>query len=213
MQIIKNFDMALSLKYREVDQVLQKVLHGTEVHEERWVKDMLDAISTFVIMFRNVSCCECFLLLLKSTHQVASLRDRRWQRAWFCSWSDVRQRDFWQEDEARGREDDQTDYKSFQVQANFNLSSNSLSLFYQKWFCGSRLDGQYNFHFHKSTFTFQKWSWGSWLDGQCNPKESRRKGKSCCHMIVILHLEPQHPLRTISTKETFFICNVFFSGR
>ena len=34
-QIIKNFDMALSLKYREVDQVLQKVLHGTEVHEER----------------------------------------------------------------------------------------------------------------------------------------------------------------------------------
>ena len=36
-QIIKNFDMALSLKYREVDQVLQKVLHGTEVHEERWL--------------------------------------------------------------------------------------------------------------------------------------------------------------------------------
>ena len=35
IQIIKNFDMALSLKYREVDQVLQKVLHGTEVHEER----------------------------------------------------------------------------------------------------------------------------------------------------------------------------------
>ena len=34
-QIIKNFDMALSLKYREVDQVLQKVLHGTEAHEER----------------------------------------------------------------------------------------------------------------------------------------------------------------------------------
>ena len=37
IQIIKNFDMALSLKYREVDQVLQKVLHGTEVHEERWL--------------------------------------------------------------------------------------------------------------------------------------------------------------------------------
>ena len=30
-QIIKNFDMALSKKYRDVDQVLQKVLHGTEV--------------------------------------------------------------------------------------------------------------------------------------------------------------------------------------
>ena len=57
--------MALSLKYREVDQVLQKVLHGTEVHEERWVKDMLDAISTFVIMFRNVSCCELLLFCSK----------------------------------------------------------------------------------------------------------------------------------------------------
>ena len=33
--------MALSLKYREVDQVLQKVLHGTEVHEERWVMQIM----------------------------------------------------------------------------------------------------------------------------------------------------------------------------
>ena len=38
-----------------------------------------------------------------------------------------------------------------QVQIHFHF-------FYQKWFCGSRLDGQYNFHFHKFTFTFQKWS-------------------------------------------------------
>jgi len=56
-QIIKNFDMALSLKYREVDQVLQKVLHGTEVHEERWrtcVTDVDNALGFALgVMFVN----------------------------------------------------------------------------------------------------------------------------------------------------------------
>lgn len=56
-QLIKNFDMALSQKYREADQVLQKVLHGTEVHEERWrtcVTDVDNAIGFALgVMFVN----------------------------------------------------------------------------------------------------------------------------------------------------------------
>jgi endothelin-converting enzyme len=56
-QIIKNFDMALSKKYRDVDQVLQKVLHGTEVHEQRWrtcVTDVDNAVGFAVgVMFVN----------------------------------------------------------------------------------------------------------------------------------------------------------------
>jgi len=35
-QLIKNFNMALSKKYRDIDKILQKALSGTEVHEERW---------------------------------------------------------------------------------------------------------------------------------------------------------------------------------
>ena len=56
-QLIKNFDMALSQKYREVDSVLQKVLHGTEVHEERWrtcVTDVDNAVGFALgVMFVN----------------------------------------------------------------------------------------------------------------------------------------------------------------
>ena len=35
-QLIKNFNMALSKKYRDIDKILQKALSGTDVHEERW---------------------------------------------------------------------------------------------------------------------------------------------------------------------------------
>ena len=35
-QLIKNFNMALSKQYRDVDKVLQKALSGTDVHEGRW---------------------------------------------------------------------------------------------------------------------------------------------------------------------------------
>eukprot|EP00092_Neocalanus_flemingeri_P065816 GFUD01080095.1.p1 GENE.GFUD01080095.1~~GFUD01080095.1.p1 ORF type:complete len:831 (-),score=230.51 GFUD01080095.1:109-2601(-) len=35
-QIVKNFNMALSKQYRDVDKVLQKALSGADVHEERW---------------------------------------------------------------------------------------------------------------------------------------------------------------------------------
>ena len=55
VQIIKNFDMALSLKYREVDQVLQKVLHGTEVHEERWVMKIMGSSFSDLKSHKHIS--------------------------------------------------------------------------------------------------------------------------------------------------------------
>ena len=35
-QVLKNFNMALSKEYREVDDILQKALTGAEIREERW---------------------------------------------------------------------------------------------------------------------------------------------------------------------------------
>lgn len=47
--------MALSLKYREVDQVLQKVLHGTEVHEERWVMQIMGSSFSDLKSHKHIS--------------------------------------------------------------------------------------------------------------------------------------------------------------
>ena len=41
-QLLKNFNMALSKEYREVDNVLQKALTGAEIREERWRECITD---------------------------------------------------------------------------------------------------------------------------------------------------------------------------
>ena len=41
-QLLKNFNMALSKDYREVDNVLQKALTGAEMKEERWRECITD---------------------------------------------------------------------------------------------------------------------------------------------------------------------------
>jgi len=41
-QLLKNFNMALSKEYREVDSVLQKALTGAEIREERWRECVTD---------------------------------------------------------------------------------------------------------------------------------------------------------------------------
>lgn len=41
-QVIKNFNMALSKEYREVDDILQKALTGAEIREERWRECVTD---------------------------------------------------------------------------------------------------------------------------------------------------------------------------
>ena len=42
-QLVKNFNMALSRRYRDVDKVLQRALTGAEPHEERWRECITDA--------------------------------------------------------------------------------------------------------------------------------------------------------------------------
>ena len=41
-QILKNFNMALSKEYREVDNILQKALTGADIREERWRECITD---------------------------------------------------------------------------------------------------------------------------------------------------------------------------
>ena len=41
-QVIKNFNMALSKEYRDVDDILQKALTGAEIREERWRECVTD---------------------------------------------------------------------------------------------------------------------------------------------------------------------------
>ena len=41
-QLLKNFNMALSKEYREVDNILQKALTGAEIREERWRECITD---------------------------------------------------------------------------------------------------------------------------------------------------------------------------
>ena len=41
-QLMKNFNMALSKQYREVDQILQRALTGANIREERWRECITD---------------------------------------------------------------------------------------------------------------------------------------------------------------------------
>ena len=41
-QLLKNFNMALSKEYREVDNILQKALTGADIREERWRECITD---------------------------------------------------------------------------------------------------------------------------------------------------------------------------